>query len=147
MNATLTTMQLHADNYLSERRRLGFSLRSTGYAVKSFARYIDDLGHKVPVTVAVMADWARRDKGNSDKPAATRNSVDASASPLTSCTSRFESIATLEITQRKPSSPLISLTCKPPMRGSGRPEAVTATATTISFARGASDTRASIASK
>ena len=51
MNATLTTMQLHADNYLSERRRLGFSLRSTGYAVKSFARYIDDLGYKVPVTV------------------------------------------------------------------------------------------------
>jgi len=69
MNATLTTMQLRADNYLSERRRLGFSLRSTGYAVKSFARYIDDLGHKVPVTVEVMADWARRDKGNSDKPA------------------------------------------------------------------------------
>ena len=33
------------------------------------------------------------------------------------------------------------------MRGSGRPEAVTATATTISLARGASDTRASIASK
>src|ERR1700761_8335596 len=31
----------------------------------------------------------------SDKPAATRNSVDASASPLTSCTSKFESIATL----------------------------------------------------
>jgi hypothetical protein len=69
MNATLTTMQLHADNYLSERHRLRFSLRSTGYAVKSFARYIDDLGHKGPVTVEVMADWARCDKGNSDKPA------------------------------------------------------------------------------
>jgi len=69
MNATLTTMQLHADNYLSERRRLGFSLRSTGYAVKSFARHIDDLGHQGPLTVEVMADWARRDKGNSDKPA------------------------------------------------------------------------------
>ena len=32
------------------------------------------------------------------------------------------------------------------MRGSGRPESVTATATTISLARGASDTRASTAS-
>ena len=69
MKAILTTMQMHADNYLSERRRLGFSLRSTGYAVKSFARHIDDLGHQGPLTVEVMADWARRDKGNSNKPA------------------------------------------------------------------------------
>jgi integrase len=64
-----TTMQSHAENYLSERRRLGFGLRSTGYAVRSFARYVDGLGHQGSLSVEVMADWARRDKGNSDTPA------------------------------------------------------------------------------
>jgi integrase len=69
MSATPTTMQSHADNYLNERRQLGFGLRSAGYAIKSFARYVDDLGDHESLTVDVMADWARRDKGNSDKPA------------------------------------------------------------------------------
>lgn len=68
MNAP-TTMQPHAKNYLDERRRLGFGLRSPGYSINSFARYIDDLGHQGPLTVEVMADWARRDKGHSNKPA------------------------------------------------------------------------------
>jgi len=68
MNA-LITMQSHAENYLSERRRLGFGLRATGYAVKSFACYVDELGCRGPLTIEVMADWARRDKWNSDKPA------------------------------------------------------------------------------
>jgi hypothetical protein len=69
MNTIPTAMRLHADNYLSERRQLGFALRSTGYAVKSFARYVDDLGDRESLTVEVMTDWARRDKGNSGKPA------------------------------------------------------------------------------
>ena len=63
------TMQALAATYLSERRRLGFQLRSTGLAVMSFARYVDGLGHHGPLTVEVMADWARRDKWNSDEPA------------------------------------------------------------------------------
>jgi len=67
MNAPLT-MQAHAENYLSERRRLGFQLRSTGLAVKSFARHVDSLGRHGPLTVEVMADWARRDKWSSDEP-------------------------------------------------------------------------------
>jgi len=62
------TMQTHAENYLSERRRLGFALRSSGYSVNSFARYVDTLNLQGPLTVGVMADWAQRDKGNSDKP-------------------------------------------------------------------------------
>jgi hypothetical protein len=65
-------MQSHADNYLNERRQLGFGLRSAGYAIKSFARCVDDLGDHESLTVDVMADWARRDKGNSDKPATWR---------------------------------------------------------------------------
>ncbi len=69
MSIIPTTMRSHADNYLSERRQLGFALRSAGYAVKSFARYVDDLGDRESLTVEIMTDWARRDKGNSDKPA------------------------------------------------------------------------------
>ncbi|CAG7856252.1 hypothetical protein MCAMS1_00665 [biofilm metagenome] len=67
MNAYIT-LQTHAENYLCERRRLGFGLRSTGYSVMSFARYADALNSQEPLTVEVMADWARQGQGNSDKP-------------------------------------------------------------------------------
>ena len=63
------TMETHAENYLNERRQLGFCLRNPGYAVISFARYIDALNSQEPLTVESMADWARQDKGNSGKPA------------------------------------------------------------------------------
>jgi len=63
------TMKTHAENYLNERRQLGFGLRNPGYAVISFARYIDALNSQEPLTVESMADWARQDKGNSGKPA------------------------------------------------------------------------------
>ena len=69
MSTAPTTMQSHADSYLNERRQLGFDLRATGYAITSFARYVDDLGDCEPLTVEVMSDWARRDKGSSDKSA------------------------------------------------------------------------------
>ena len=66
--STSVTMQSHAENYLNERRRLGYGLKSISYAVKSFARYVDGLGHEGPLTVEVMVAWARRAKGNSDTP-------------------------------------------------------------------------------
>ena len=65
---TRITMQTHAENYLSERRRLGFGLRTPGYSVMSFARYVDALNSQEPLTVEIMADWARQDRGNSGKP-------------------------------------------------------------------------------
>jgi len=68
MNSTHITMQTHAANYLNERRSLGFALRSTGYSITSFARYVDALNPQRPLTVEVMADWARRDKCNSNNP-------------------------------------------------------------------------------
>jgi integrase len=67
MSAT-TTMQSHAENYLCERRQLGFGLRAIGYSINSFARHVDALDHQGPLTIEIMADWARHDKGNSDKP-------------------------------------------------------------------------------
>lgn len=67
MNAHIT-MQTHAANYLSERRRLGFGLRTTGYSINSLARYVDSLDQQGHLTVEVMADWARCDNGHSDDP-------------------------------------------------------------------------------
>lgn len=62
------TMQIHAANYLGERRQLGFDLRAIGYSVNSFARYVDTLDLQGPLTIEVMADWAQCDKENSGNP-------------------------------------------------------------------------------
>jgi integrase len=66
MNAYIT-MQTHAENHLSERRQLGFGLRASGYSILSFARYVDALNSQEPITVEIMAAWARQDKGNTGK--------------------------------------------------------------------------------
>ena len=59
MSAGLS-MQTRVRHFLAERRRLGFELTNAGLALHSFARYIDALGHRGPLTVEIMADWARR---------------------------------------------------------------------------------------
>jgi len=66
---TAITMQLHAENYLKERRQLGYRLRSQGNALRSFARYIDSLCLEGPLTVEIMVAWARRAKTHGDNPA------------------------------------------------------------------------------
>lgn len=62
------TLSQHAQQYLSERRRLGFQLRSMGYALHSFTHYVDRLKPYRPVTLELMAEWARRDRGHSTDP-------------------------------------------------------------------------------
>jgi len=37
------TIETHAENYLNEQRQLGFGLRTPGYSILSFARYVDAL--------------------------------------------------------------------------------------------------------
>lgn len=51
--------------YLRERRRLGFALRSMEYALQSFASYAEE---QTPLTVELMADWAHRDRPGSGDP-------------------------------------------------------------------------------
>jgi len=51
-----------ARTFLAERRRLGFQARNPGYALISFARFVERRRHQGPLTVALMAEWARRDK-------------------------------------------------------------------------------------
>ena len=51
--------------YLRERRRLGFELRSMEYALRSFAAFAAD---RRPLTIELMAEWARRDRPRSSDP-------------------------------------------------------------------------------
>ena len=62
------TLSQHAQRYLGERRRLGFQLRSMGHALRSFTHYVDRLRPLRPVTLELMAEWARRDRGHSTDP-------------------------------------------------------------------------------
>lgn len=65
MNQSLRAQVLKS---LRERRRLGFHLRSMGYALRSFACYVDALQHSGPLTVELMSEWARRDRAHSNDP-------------------------------------------------------------------------------
>lgn len=46
--------------YLDERRRLGSKLRSTGRSLSNFERFVTSTGHTGPLTVELMAQWARQ---------------------------------------------------------------------------------------
>jgi integrase len=62
------TMHTRVSNYLAERRRLGFALGSSGLALMSFARYVERLRYHGPLSVELMAEWARHDKWNRGTP-------------------------------------------------------------------------------
>jgi integrase len=62
------TLSQRARQYLRERQRLGFQSRSMGYALRSFTRYADRLEPHGPITLEVMAAWARRDTHHSTDP-------------------------------------------------------------------------------
>jgi len=63
-----SSLQSHVKTFLAERRRLGFSDRNEGYTLRSFARHVRAAGHRGPLTVEVMANWARRDSHGSSDP-------------------------------------------------------------------------------
>ena len=48
-----------AQAYLDERRRLGFALTTPGTQLLNFARFADRIGHRGPLTVQLMMDWAQ----------------------------------------------------------------------------------------
>jgi len=62
MSACISLLE-RIEQYLAERRRLGFELHYMGQALGRFARYIEAAGHRGPLTVEVMASWARQAKG------------------------------------------------------------------------------------
>lgn len=83
------TMQIRVDNYLAERRRLGFQLRKMGNDLASFARYIDSLGYQEPLTLELMAAWAKQDKWHKDDPATWSRRIQA-LRPFTRYLQQFE---------------------------------------------------------
>jgi len=50
-----------AQEYLDERRWLGFALAIAGTQLLSFARFADRVGHRGPPTCRLMMDWAQRE--------------------------------------------------------------------------------------
>jgi integrase len=48
--------------YLAHRRALGFQLKSEGLRLLDFARYVDALGHRGPLTNQLAVKWACRPK-------------------------------------------------------------------------------------
>lgn len=62
------SLQARVEQYLAERRLLGFELDNMGRRLASFARYVANVGHRGPLTVDLMADWARQAKaGRGDR--------------------------------------------------------------------------------
>lgn len=64
-------LQTRVQQYLVERRRLGFELETPGLLLASLARYAAQVRHRGPLTVDVMADWARQARSG-DRGAAAR---------------------------------------------------------------------------
>jgi integrase len=56
-------LQSRSELYLVERRRLGFSCRNEVWALRSFVNHVRAVDHRGPLTVDVMADWARSQGG------------------------------------------------------------------------------------
>jgi len=54
------TMQAQVETYLAMRRSMGFDLRIEGRQLLAFARYVDETGHRGPLTVAMAVQWAQQ---------------------------------------------------------------------------------------
>jgi integrase len=53
------SMQFLVQEYLDERRRLGFSLAIAGTQLMAFARFADESGHRGPLNCRIILDWAQ----------------------------------------------------------------------------------------
>lgn len=62
------SLQTRIAQYSDERRRLGFSGRSEVYELRGFAKHVRSVGHRGPLTVEVMAQWAKCDSHGSNDP-------------------------------------------------------------------------------
>jgi site-specific recombinase XerD len=56
-------LQQRVDDYLGERRRLGFELQSLGRLLSNFAAFVAERHHDGPLSVELMVEWAQQAKG------------------------------------------------------------------------------------
>ena len=54
-----SSMQSRVEEYLDDRRRLGFSLKTTGAYLRAFARFIDRSEHTGPLSSEIILTWAQ----------------------------------------------------------------------------------------
>ena len=64
-----TYLQAKVDDYLAERRQLGFELHRMEYALRSLVSYVESSGHEGALTAELMTEWARLDKKQTHAPA------------------------------------------------------------------------------
>ena len=55
----IPSMQSRVEEYLNDRRRLGYTLQTTGLYLMAFARYVDRIGHTGPLSSEVILGWAQ----------------------------------------------------------------------------------------
>ena len=55
-------LQARIDDYLAERRRQGFHLRSRATFLSNFARFVESKRHRGSLTADLMAEWVRAGK-------------------------------------------------------------------------------------
>lgn len=53
------TMLSRAEDYLAERRHLGFDLHIQGQQIIAFARFVDGSGHNGPLTKGILLEWVQ----------------------------------------------------------------------------------------
>ena len=53
------SLQARIDDYLAERRRQGFHLRSRDTFLSGFARFVETTGHHGSLTAELMVEWVR----------------------------------------------------------------------------------------
>lgn len=56
------SLQARIEDYLAERRRQGFHLRSRDAFLSSFARFVEAKRHRGPVTAELIVEWVRGGK-------------------------------------------------------------------------------------
>lgn len=66
--STAIALREHIEDYLDERRRLGFLAHGQARYLRSFDRYAQEVGSSGPPTIEIMAEWARRDSRGSNDP-------------------------------------------------------------------------------
>jgi integrase len=54
------TMEYKVNAYLELRRSLGFQLRTQGESLRQFAKYVDNSGHRGPLTTEAALCWANQ---------------------------------------------------------------------------------------
>lgn len=61
-------LQARVDDYLAERRRQGFQLRSRDTLLAGFARFVAARHHRGPVTLELVTEWVHEGKGGHGSP-------------------------------------------------------------------------------